>query len=131
MNRKSERGFTLIELIVVTTIMVVLTMVALVSYAAANQKARDGRRMADLQKISLALEMIRQVGQTYPADLTPLTPNYLQVMPTDPKGYGYFYNRIDAYHYNLDAHLENLGSTNPVVGGNNCGGLCNFRVTNP
>ena len=54
-NKKN--GFTLIELIVVVTIIAVLTVVGVISYSGTNRKARDSRRMADLEKVRIALEL--------------------------------------------------------------------------
>jgi len=120
-----KKGFTLIELLVVITIMIVLSAVAMVSFTGAGKKSRDSRRMADLEKIRMALEMARQVGNTYPATLPPLvTLNYLSVEPKDPKtSSSYSYSRPTNYTYTLDATMEDLGSTNTA-------GLI-YRVTNP
>lgn len=119
-----KRGFTLIELIVVMTIIIVISAVAMVSYAGSGKKARDSRRIADLEKVRLALEMVRQVGNTYPANAqTVLVPTYLQSWPTDPKSGSYTYTRGGtSYTYTLDAVMEDLGSTN--MAGNI------YRVTN-
>jgi prepilin-type N-terminal cleavage/methylation domain-containing protein len=125
-----QAGFTLVELVVVVTIIMVLTAVGAMSFQNANAKARDGRRKADLEKIRLALEMIRQVGDTYPASETALYPTYLPSWPEDPKaGQSYTYTRVSGYSYTLDAKIEN---TNEATGSyTGCGGTCNYRVTNP
>jgi len=125
---KKEKAFTLIELLVVITIIIVISAVAMVSYAGAGKKARDSRRIADLEKVRLALEMVRQVGNTYPTTAsvqTVLVPTYLQAWPTGPKGVGdtYGYTRgVTNYTYTIDAVMEDLGSTN--MAGNI------YRVTN-
>ena len=106
----------------------------MVNFSGISQKARDGRRKSDLEKIRTALEMARQVGNTYPATAGALvTTNYIQALPTDPKGYSYFYTRDpNKYKYTLDAYVE-LSSEETGTYGNNCGapGVCNYRVTNP
>ena len=63
---KSQKGFSLIELIVVITIIALISVAGMVSYSGTNKKSRDARRVADLEKMRIALEMIRQVGTTYP-----------------------------------------------------------------
>ena len=132
MKQKIKNGFTLVELIVVITIIAVISTIALVSFGGTNRKARDARRMSDLQKIAIALEMARQVNSTYPATIDSLTPNFLQTLPTDPKGYSYVYALTDAYHYVLSGYMEDLGSTNMAPSGT-CGapGNCNYKITNP
>ncbi|MFA6518673.1 MAG: type II secretion system protein [Candidatus Shapirobacteria bacterium] len=122
---KSKRGFSLIELVVVITIMAVITALVSVSFAGAGKRGRDSRRMADLEKIRVALEMIRQVGVTYPSDDDRLVPDYIQALPKDPKGGSYLYSG-GGYVYTLDATMEDVGSTTGDYGGG-----YNYRVTNP
>jgi prepilin-type N-terminal cleavage/methylation domain-containing protein len=62
---KSRRGFTLIELLVVIAIIGVLSSVVLASLNTARAKARDARRVSDLQEIRNALALC----QTDHADL--------------------------------------------------------------
>lgn len=133
---KNKRGFSLIELIVVITIIAVLSTVALVSFGSTNKKARDSRRMSDMQKVAIALEMAKQIGRTYPpasgGQPLNLVPTYLQTWPTDPKGFVYYYTNPTAHTYTLSGYLEDVGSTTGSFG-NNCSapGQCNYRITNP
>jgi len=126
-NDVFKRGFTLVELLVVMTIIVVISSVAMVSYVGSGKKARDSRRIADLEKIRLSLEMAKQVGTTYPTTLTTLeTMNYLSKVPTDPKSGTYRYTSLNNnFSYTLEAIMEDLGSTN---GAYSTG--YNYRVTN-
>lgn len=122
-----RNGFTLIELLIVITIIVVISAVAMVNYTGAAKKARDSRRVSDLEKIRMALETVRQVGVTYPNALGILvTGNYVSKLPTDPKTDGnYLYTPGDTnYSYTLDATMEDLGTTNGSYGS------YNYRVTN-
>lgn len=129
----TKKGFTLVELVVVVSIIMVITAVGAISFQSANKKARDGRRKADLEKIRLALEMIRQVGETYPASAAALSPIYLPSWPADPiSSQSYYYVRTSGYTYTLDARVEGLGETNGSGNyGANCGGTCSYRVTSP
>lgn len=125
-----RNGFSLIELIVVITIILVVTTIAAVSYSGTNNRARDSRRMADLEKVRMALELYRQQNSSYPAATSSLVPNFLQAWPNDPRGYSYYYLRgSTVYTYTLDARMEDVGVTGNY--GSNCGGICNYRVTNP
>jgi len=125
--KKNIKGFSFIELIVVVTIIAVLSMVGVLSYGQAQRKSRDSRRISDLERIRMALEMARQAGTTYPASLGVLVPNYIQSIPVNPKGVGYSYGRGPGnYRYGLGTSMEDLGSTNVSA----AGGI-NYRVSNP
>ena len=120
------RGFTLIELIVSVTIIAVLTVVGVVSFTGTNRKARDSRRMADMENVRMALELYKQgTGSTYPSDDDYgllLAPDYIQEIPVGPKGEAngdvYIYTQgPDGYSYTLSTILEETGAdyivTNP------------------
>ncbi|PIZ58313.1 hypothetical protein COY20_03885 [Candidatus Shapirobacteria bacterium CG_4_10_14_0_2_um_filter_40_12] len=128
---RGNDAFSLVELIVVVTIIAVISVVGLVSFTGANKKARDNRRQADLEKLRIALEMVRQVGTTYPSAFAEepvgLVPGYIQILPTDPKSGSYRYAVAGGqYTFTLDAKMEDLGSTNGDYGLG-----YNYRVTNP
>jgi len=127
--KKNKNGFSFIELIVVIAIIAVLSVTAILSYGPSQRKSRDSRRVADLEKIRMALEMARQMGIAYPTDLNALpTMKLIDKIPTDPKtGSPYLYTPTN-YTYTLDAKMEDVGSTNcPTL----CGPSYNYRVTNP
>jgi general secretion pathway protein G len=133
---KQENGFTLIEILVAVMIFIMITAIAVVSYQSANQRARDGRRQADLQQVRTALEIYRADIGTYPSvnwsDMeTALQgpPSYLTTIPTDPKGYGYYYISNGTI-YRLCAYMEKGGSgctSSPACGTK----TCNYEVVSP
>ena len=122
-------GFSLIELMVVMTIIIVISAVAMVNYSGSTKKARDSRRIADLEKIRMALEVVRQSGTTYPSNTNYLEPDYLSKVPVDPKTGGTYPYIIESgnYRYALQATMEDVGSTNGDYGDNNI----NYQVRNP
>jgi prepilin-type N-terminal cleavage/methylation domain-containing protein len=61
------RGFTLVEILVVITIVLLLTSVAFFQYNEAGKKSRDGNRQSNLEKVQAALELYRQKYGKYPA----------------------------------------------------------------
>jgi len=137
-NKKS--GFTLFELLVTISIIAVLTAVAVVSFGGMTKKARDSRRIADLQNIRVALEAARQVGITYPVSLATLVDNdFLQQIPIDPKagvGGTYVYTRISDYKYRICTYVEESGSISADVSGcplmpSGVGFTGYYKVVNP
>jgi prepilin-type N-terminal cleavage/methylation domain-containing protein len=65
-NLKSGEGFTLIELLVVIAIVALLSSVVLVAVSNTRMKARDARRIADLNQITKALDVYFQTYGYYP-----------------------------------------------------------------
>lgn len=130
-----NKGFTFIELLVVVTIIGVLTTIGVVNFQSTNQRARDGKRQADLEQVRTALEIARSDSEanTYPTDVDALvTGGYMPSLPTDPKNFSYNYSPSADYRtYSLCAHLEK-GGTNDYCGGTKaCGDICNYQVKNP
>jgi general secretion pathway protein G len=139
----TKKGFTLVELLVTITIIILLSSVAFISYQSSTRKARDNKRKADLEQMRAALEMYKSDNDVYPnassfADMaTVLTSGgYLTTTPTDPKsssGYIYYYNRTSTITYDLCAYFESSGYSDDC--GDNCGhpegSSCNYKLTNP
>lgn len=63
----NEAGFSLIELLVTTTILAVLLTIIAVSFQQLNKTARDTKRRSDLQEIRGILENVRTETGEYPA----------------------------------------------------------------
>jgi len=119
MKKNRLKGFSLIEILVVVTIIALLAAGAAVTYSQLTKQSRDARRKTDLEQIRAALEMYKSNSaiNQYPlhaagtcvgyADLAA----YLGTMPSDPKtASSYYYNcSFAATDYTIGAYLE--GST--------------------
>jgi len=64
--RHPANGFTLIELLVVISIIGVLSTIAMTSLSGVRMKARDARRLSDMEQIRNALEMYKSNHGYYP-----------------------------------------------------------------
>jgi general secretion pathway protein G len=97
MDRKRQRGMTLLELLVVVGIIGILSAAAIWNYFIAINRAKQNKTMADMRAIALAWEMYAIDSNTYipaaaivtfPEDAIPiedmklaLAPNHMQSFP--------------------------------------------------
>ena len=122
MNLSSKRsGFTIIEILVVVSIIGLLSAVVLVGLTSFRQRGRDARRVADLRQVQNALELYYAKNGEYPSaanwgELTSaLIGDQIGVsqIPDDPLSddtITYFYATTNQ-NYALGAELEAEEST--------------------
>jgi general secretion pathway protein G len=82
--RNKLSGFTLIELIVVVTIIGILAAAAMVNMRFAVRKAREAALKDNLHEMRKAIDNFYADKQRYPSDLNELVPNYIRMIPADP-----------------------------------------------
>jgi len=118
--KKFRKGFTLIEMLIVITIIALLASLILVGMGGARAKTRDARRIADLHNVMNALELYYAKNYYYPdasdwATLTTeLTTEDIGVsripqdpLNTSPTAKSYYYGAsTDGQDYALGADLE-------------------------
>lgn len=122
-----KKGFTLIEILVVATILVLLAGLMVTSYSTLLKSSRDGKRKADIESIRGALEILRSNNNgTYPAStylnfsvcsgaslIDSLGNTYMSPLPNDPQcSSGMKYRYIPGANlssYDLYAAQESTG----------------------
>jgi prepilin-type N-terminal cleavage/methylation domain-containing protein len=137
MQKKTQRGFTLIEILIVVAIIAILASVVLVGLGPTQQQGRDARRISDLRETQTALELYFNKCGFYPGGancaaasddtwatmssaITDQKTNIgISQIPTDPTNSGthvYYYGQESGgTSYVIGAVLEN--SNNSVFNG--------------
>ncbi len=121
-----KKAFTLVELMVVITVIAILMTIAIVSFTRIQKQSRDTKRKADMRTLQTALQAYYTEFQAYPISTTEtavsqaapgpllaLTPNYIPSVPTAPGGtstltypsYTYV-SGANGYTYAICADLE-------------------------
>ena len=119
-----KKGFTLIELMVVISLISIIATFSISNYTQVQKQGRDAKRKTDLNQVKLALEFYYSVNNAYPAQAnivwgsawaegTPST-SYMKQVPADPQPisasrpqYCYSPSGTPPSSYTLYASLEN------------------------
>ena len=83
-KHRNQRGFSLIELIVVVTIIGILAGIAMINIQYAQRKAREAALKDNLMTMRKAIDNYYADKQKYPPALTDLVPGYMRRIPADP-----------------------------------------------
>lgn len=155
---KVSKAFTLVELLVVISIIGILASIGLVSFRTAQARSRDAQRKSDLKEIGSALELYYSDYGQYPNGTngqingcpsnlqTPCTWGsgeftdgktiYFKTLPRDKvPGHNYFYRPVSVgtapnSGYQLYAYLENSEDPSIITTTVSCGSInCNFSIT--
>jgi general secretion pathway protein G len=82
---RSTRGFTLMELLVVMSLIVLLTSIGLMAYRTSVQRGREAVLKEDLYRMRDAIDQFYVDKGKYPVDLSELvSAGYLRTVPVDP-----------------------------------------------
>lgn len=124
-----RKAFTLVELMVVITVIAILMTIAIVSFTRIQKQARDTKRKADVRTLQTALQAYFTEFQAYPimttstiatTALTSLTPTYIPTIPTAPLGSAgintsYMYiSSTTGFTYSLCTSLETATASSGI-----------------
>jgi general secretion pathway protein G len=125
MFQNRTKGFSLVEILVVTSIISLMASIVVSALSTASLKSRDAKRAASVRELKTALELYYNENGTYPSVAgdnvgtavtnlaVPLNP-YLKTIPTDPTTGVWQYVRAAAndpnYKYGLYIYREAAGA---------------------
>ncbi|OGV91710.1 hypothetical protein A3A66_02230 [Microgenomates group bacterium RIFCSPLOWO2_01_FULL_46_13] len=119
MQLSKKQGFTLVEIIVVITLIATLTIAVMSIFANQTPRARDARRRADLKQVQKALEQYYAANNAYPpnppgtcSDLWSTTTYLPNGQPKDPRGTTYVFACNSDLYCVCTQQLEETGSGN-------------------
>lgn len=117
MRRILSQGFSLIELLVVISIIGILSTLVMANLNSARERGRDVQRKSDLRNIQTALRLYYNDKAGYPqpqvlpdwgSQWTDGSVVYMNILPADPLAdQSYRYIWTDSETYTLSACLEN------------------------
>lgn len=142
--KNSQKGFTLVELLIVIAIIGILSTLLVANFIGVRQRSKDSQRKADLRQMQSALELYRSDQGSYPTTIpncpsgsaislmTPdcSTSTYMQKVPKDPSGGDYSYTS-NGTTYTIIACLENANDSEKDTNNVNppCDGVSTFSFT--
>lgn len=143
---KLQKGFSLVELLVVISIIGLVTGIGASFVASIQRNTRDSQREADLRVLQSALQQYYADQNKYPGDLNGSSlkspdnsKTYLNQIPKDPNGAAYYYRPVvgisrpgdncsatvgTCHYYFLCAKMENPSLTGSCYDNN-----YNFQIT--
>ncbi len=122
---RRRNGFSLLEMLIVVSIILILATVAVPKFASAGKSAKIAKIQADLHTISNAAALYEIDNGTYPSSVSDLVSkgsngkSYLQGEPTLPDGSKYSIDSEGVVSGTFDGVTYDSTNSNTAVGSGN------------
>ena len=130
MRNKSIKGFTLLEILVVISIIGILIAIGASAFSTAQKKSRDARRSGDLKAVQNAFEQYYVTNDSSYGSCDQMSAQLVSgSMLTDPKtgiAYSCTVDSLTPTKYCVCAELDNPGNGNASSTG--LGGVCTYAA---
>ena len=132
-----DRGFTLIEILVTISIILILLSVSYVSFGTSRERANDGSTKEQLGLMRIEAERIYRVDRNFnnicsgvsSAGLVSELPTGTPFTCLDTGGYAFEAELSDGTYYCVDAFGRARENTGSAISGTDCaGGDCDCRL---
>ena len=128
--KKAQKGFTIIELLIVIAIIIILAALVLNNFQGAQAKARDTQRVTDVNNVHSKLEEYYNENNYYPNTFTAATfPGIDAESLKDPKGNTITINAAVADATAANAVNTQSGTNNYLYIPYNCTGAGNTQCS--
>ena len=121
MERKKSSGFTLVELLVVISIIAVLSAVLMVNFVGMRERSRDSQKIQDLNAIKSALRMYYNDNQFYPLDKGVITGSGFTGYMSNLGDTSFIYNRGSSDSFIITIGLEVGAGDDDINSQKRCG----------
>lgn len=116
--KQFSKGFTLIELMVTVTLIMVIAALGLSTYSGAQLRARNTKRIGDMKAVQAAFEQYFAINRAYSANCATMTSASNMAQPTETK------TGHTAYVYSCTTTSYYVRATMEGTGGNSDSATC-------
>ena len=118
-KKQNKNGFSLIELLVVISIIGILSTILVTNFMGMREKAKDAQKIQDLNSMKNALRSYYNDYQNYPSNISAIgTSNYLPSLVNI--GFTYFYS-TDGETFSIGTSLDSGAGNDDIDSQKKCG----------
>lgn len=112
---RTNRGFTIVELLIVILVIGILAAITLAAFNGVQRKARDSDRKTDISAIKKALELYYVDNGTYPSSTGSTTINASWTTSADPSWANLSAQLVPKYMSTLPKDPQTASNANPAI----------------